>query len=61
MPESGELGEEEVNVLIGDVGMEGGGEMLVCGMCVCVCGLCEHKSIFMLRGFMHTGACEGGL
>ena len=30
-------------------------------VCVCVCGLCEHKSIFMLRGFMHTGACEDGL
>ena len=46
------------NVLIGDVG---GREMLVCGMCVCVCDLCEHKSIFMRRGLMHTRACEGGL
>ena len=34
----------------------GGGEMLVCGVCVRVCGLFENKRISMRRGLMHTRA-----
>ena len=57
MPERCEQREEGENVLIGDVGE---GRCSFAG-CVCVCGLCEHKGIFMLRGLMHTRACESGL